>query len=433
MTVYKPKDRKTYRYDFEYRGKRYHGNTHQEDEERALLVESKMKLKLRERRGGIAEPGPAPSFSDWAEVYYAWCEKMQKRTGRPKRLDRIEELLRVVLRFWGKRPTNPKSPLQPVENEEAPFHDLTLRDPIEDPQWILEFDDWMDRRKVAGSTRNHYNSVLSRLYYVAMLPEYRKMTGILFNPFAGRPRAPKVSRKVALTPELVLRWMDAMSYHTRLAVSIAALAPKLRLQNILALDRAEHLDPTLSVITMHEHKSDRITHEPLIVPVSGQLREILLDAIARSGKTTRLVTYRGQPVKSIRGGLEAAAEHAGIPYGRYTPDGVTFHTLRHTASTIFARLKVNPWLHRDAIGHRDLQTTAGYTHLQIEEQRPAFEQLSAELPLLEIVTKPERRAVRKAVGDPVGPRDLAASKSAQTRTLTRGTVIVPGRQFARKS
>jgi integrase len=431
MTIYKPPDRKTYRYDFEYRGKRYAGNTHQQDEERAQLVESKLKLKLREQRGGIAEPGPAPAFSDWAEVYFAWCERMQTRTGRPKRLDRIEELLRVVLRFWGKRPASTTSLLHPTDGEEAPFHDLTLRDPIEDPTWILEFDAWMDRRKVAGSTRNHYNSVLSRLYFCAMLPDYRKLTGILFNPFAGRPRAPKATRKVALTPERVIAWLDAMSYHTRLAVSIAALAPKLRLQNVLALDRAEHFDPALTVITVHEHKSDRITHEPLIVPVSAQLRAILVDAFARNGTTTRVVTYRGQPVESIRGGLRAAARQAGIPYGRYTPGGVTFHTLRHTASTIFARLKVNPWVQRDAMGHQDLQTTAGYTHLQVEEQRPALEQLSAELPLLHIVTKPQRRAVR-TVGQVAGPVDPASQKHAQKRAVTRGAMMTIGAPYRRK-
>ena len=434
MTVYRAKDRKTFRYDFEYRGTRYTGNTGQADAERARLVEAKRKLKLREHRGGIAEPGPAPSFTDWAEIYYAWCERMQQRTGRPKRLDQIDIQIRIVLRFFGARPVNPQSPVLPADGEDAPFHNLTLRDPIEDPRWILDFDAWLDRRNVAGSTRNHSNTVLSRMYYVAMLPEYRKMTGgLLVNPFAGRPRAPKVSRKVALTPELVMRWMDAMSYHTRLAVSIAALAPKLRLQNVLALDHAEHLDPGLTTITMPDHKSDRVTREPLVAPVSAQLREILQHARARTPQTTRVVTYRGRPVKSIRRGVKAAAVQAGIPYGRFTPGGVTFHTLRHTASTIFARLKVNPWLHRDALGHQNLQTSEGYTHLEVEEQRPAFEQLSGELPLLGIVTKPQQRASRTPVGKTAGPHDPAMPKYAQISAVTRGVRVARGRQFARKS
>lgn len=437
MTVYRRPDRQTYEYDFWYRGRRYRANTFQEDRARARLVEARIKLKLREQRGGIAEPGPAPSFTQWAGVYYAWAARMQHRTGRPKRLDRIEELLRVVLRFWGQRPADPASPVQPALGEEAPFHHLTLRDPIEDPTWLLEFDAWMDRRHVAGSTRNHYDTVMSRLYYCALLPEHRTLSGVDRNPFVGRPRAPKATHTVALTPDQVVRWLTAMSYHTRLAVAIAALAPKLRLRNILRLDWTQHIDRDLTVITVHEHKSDRITGTPLVVPVSAQLRTILRDARARTPECTCVVTYRGEPIDSIRGGLRAAAHDAGIPYGRGIPNGVTFHTLRHTASTIFARLQVNPWLHRDAMGHQDLTTTAGYTHLQIEEQRPAFEQLSAELPIASIVTAPERRARRKGpasvVGKVTGPLPGAHEKIEGNRTRLRAVVPPSARPCARKS
>jgi len=434
MSVYKGHRRRTYQYDFWYAGRHYKGNTYQEDETDARLVESKHKLRLRQERGGIAEPGPSPSFSQWAGVYYAWVTKRQK----PKRPERIDELLRVILRFWGARPANPRSPVQPRDGEEAPFHDLTLRDPIDDPTWILHFDEWMDRRGIAGGTRNHYNSRMSQLYYVALLPEYRKISGVTMNPFAGRPRERRVGRKVALTPALVMQWLDAMSYHTRLAVSIAALAPKLRLRNVLELRRDEHLDPELTTITVWDHKSDRHTGEPLITPVSGQLREILRDALGRN-PGPHIVTYRGIPVESIRGGLRAAAEHVGIPYGRFKPGGVTFHTLRHTASTIFARLKVNPWLQRDAMGHQDLATTAGYTHLQLEEQRPVLEQLAAALPVAAIVTKAQRRAVRlkpasAAAGGPVGGwADGTPQFRAENRGLTRGGAFVPGRPFRRKA
>lgn len=444
MTVYRPPERKIFRYDFVYKGTRYSGSTAQVDIERARLVEAKIKLALRESRGQIAEPGPAPSWSEWADIYYAWCERMHARTGRPKRLDRIDELLRVVLRFWGQQPLT-QSMLSPAAGEEAPFHGLTLTDPIDDPSWILAFEAWMDRRGSAGSTRNHYTTVCSRLYYCAMLPEYRKLTRIAMNPFIGRPRAPKVTATVALTPEQVLKWIGAMSYHARLAVAIAALAPKLRLRNILTLDWHQHLDREITRITVTEHKSDVITGKPLVVPVSAQLRTILRDARARTPECTRVVTYRGQPIDSIRSGLRAAAKDAGIPYGR--GHGATFHTLRHTASTILAGLQVNPWLHRDVMGHADLATTDGYTHLQLEEQRPVFEALSAELPIASVVTAPQRRASRippapiqippigigGRVGKAVGHLLRTHEKTEGKTPFLRAGGTLAGRPFSRKS
>ena len=432
MSVYRGARRRTYQYDFWYGGRHYKGNTYQENEADARLVESKHKLQLRRERGGIAEPGPSPSFTQWAGVYFTWVTKRRQ----PKRPERIDELLRVILRFWGARPVTPDSPLLPRDDEEAPFHDLTLRDPIDDPTWILQFDEWMDRRGIAGGTRNHYNSRLSQLYDVALLPEYRKLSGVTMNPFAGRPRERRVTRKVALSPARVVEWLNAMSYHTRLAVAIAALAPKLRLRNVLDLRRDEHLDPELTTITVWDHKSDRRTGEPLVSPISSQLRDILRDALARN-PGPYVVTYRGAPIDSLRGGLRAAAAHVGIPYGRFTPGGVTFHTLRHTASTIFARLQINPWLQRDAMGHQDLQTTAGYTHLQLEEQRPVLEQLAGELPVAAIVTKAQRRAVRTkaetARGAVGGPLESGASDQARSRGVTRGAALVPGRPFRRNA
>jgi integrase len=425
MTVYRQKDRRTWTYDFWYNGHRYKGNTFQEEKDNAKLVEAQKLLQLRKQRGGIAEPGPSPAIAAWAGVYLTHCEQLQKRTGRPKRLDRIEEQLRVVLRFFGTKPLEADDPLQPLEGEEAAFHDLTLQDLVDEPDWLVKFDAWIDRRNVAGSTRNHYYTTMSRMYAVAMLPQFRKQSGVTSNPFAGIPRSRQVARKVVLTPTLLEAWLRAMSYHTRLAVAIAALAPKLRLQNILMLERGRDVDAGVTRITVHDHKSDLATGEPLIVPVSSQLRTILLQAFERMRPgTTHIVQYRGAPIDSIRGSLKAAARDVGIPYGRYTPGGVTFHTLRHTAATLFARLGVSPWLQRDAMGHQDVTTTEGYTHLDIEEQRPAMEQLSAALPIAAAVIDPPRRA----------KRTIKAKSSATPAAVdaTRGATALPGRPFRRR-
>jgi integrase len=145
----------------------------------------------------------------------------------------------------------------------------------------------------------------------------------------------------------------------RLAIAIAALAPKLRRTNILSVEWAKHLDPALRYITVVQHKTAEKTGRPLVIPVTDQLRSILLDARRRNPQGTHIVTYRGKAIKDLRGALRRAMEQAGVPYGRYT--GATFHTLRHTAATMLAEMEVPLERRKDVMGHENLATTDWYT------------------------------------------------------------------------
>jgi hypothetical protein len=91
---------------------------------------------------------------------------------------------------------------------------------------------------------------------------------------------------------------------------------------------------------------------------------------------------------------------------------------------MFARLGISPWLQRDALGHQDVATTEGYTHLAIEEQRPAHEQLSSALPIADTVMASPRRATR------INKAPRAAAHSAE---ITRGATRAQGRRFRRKA
>ena len=97
------------------------------------------------------------------------------------------------------------------------------------------------------------------------------------------------------------------------------------------------------------------------MPISEQLRTILHDARLRTH--TFVVEYRQRPIKSIRGGLQEAAKRAGLAYGR-GGDGVTFHTLRHTAASLLAELGESEAIRKEVMGHRDITTTQRYTHLR---------------------------------------------------------------------
>ena len=378
MTVYLPKNGVTYFYDFRYRGVRYLKSTGQTKKHLAKQVEDRVRERLRRAVGGLVEPRDAPGFNAWAATYYDWIAS-PRNPRRLKRPDHVAAVLRVVLRFWGGRPPASAN-VATVEGE--PYHDLTLADPILDPEWILKFEDWMDQRTIGAQSRNHYRSVMSRMYRTALLPRFRKESGVATNPFAGTPRDPTDPRVVTVTVHELRRWVDHAPYHVRLAVAIGALAPKLRLSNILALSFEEHIDPQLRFLTFHDHKTDR-RGRPLVTPIVQQLRTILLDR-QRRDPHPRVIIYRGRPVTSIRGGVRLAAERAGLTYGRR--DGVTFHTLRHVAQTEMAAMGITETKRSDVMGHADLATTQKYTHLRPVHELETLERFSRKVPLADLVT-----------------------------------------------
>jgi len=397
MTVFRSSDRKAYRYDFCFNGRRHQGSTKQVRKADAELWESKLKLQLRQQLGGVASlsAGDTPAIQEWAEIYYTDVEP------RLRHPERVADILRVVLRFWGRKPARATAKNRAYQHE--PYHDLHLGDPIADPYWVVRFEAWMAARQQSGQTRNQYRSTLSQLFDLAMQPAYRARTGVILNPFRGIRRDPPRRRVTTVSVDELRAWLAAASYHVRLAMGIAALAPTLRLGNILALTWAAHLDRDLTRITVPEHKTMADTGQPLVVLVSAQLRAILLDARRRSPSTS-VVNYRGRPVETITGGVARAAARAGLTYGR--ANGVTFHTLRHAMASLFARLSDvdgGPALSESQrmrlMGHSRLETTQIYTHLAGADQQPHLERLSAAVPIVDLVTHPRRRATQVPIPD----------------------------------
>jgi integrase len=390
MTVFKRG--RIYHYDFEYRGERYWGSTRQTDRQAAEIVEADLKKHLRLKGAGLVAITAAdtPRFSDFAEILL---------TEKAKILDDVyslQRVMRIVLAFWGGKPATGAIP-------DAPYYDLRMGDVIEHPELILKFEAWMSQRGIAASTRNHYRSALSTMYRVAAKPQYRGLTHILSNPFLGDRDATE-GREVTISLDQLRAWLACASYHCRLAVAIAALAPKLRLASILALEWHVNFDPELRWITVRQHKTARRTKRPQVSPISAQLRRILLDAKART-RSGFVVEYMGRPVKSINEGVKAAVIEAGLPYGIKVPGGVTFHVLRHTAATLMAELDITEKKRQELMGHSDIQTTQKYTHLRPVHLVEPVEQLSVAVPIEDLVTARRKRAARMhrpAVGEIVG-------------------------------
>ena len=209
-------------------------------------------------------------------------------------------------------------------------------------------------------TRNHDPWAIRGLYRTARLPAYRAVSGITMSPFRDSSRETVVERTVTITIDEFRKWLAQASYHVRVAVAVAALAPKLRLAGVLGLTWHDHIDPDLRFITVRHHKTATTTKRPQVVPISEQLRVIRRDARQRTH--TYVVEYRQRPIKTIRGGLRNATDRSGLLFGRAT-GGVTFHTLRHTAASMLAELGESEAIRKEVMGHRNIATTQKCTHL----------------------------------------------------------------------
>ena len=399
MSLWKRGD--VWQFDFWFQGRRYAGSTRQSVRADAVVCEQEIKRRLRRQAAGLEGPAAAeaPRFQDWAEIH------LRERSQHMARPEFLEHNLRTILRFWGARPKGDTHPSDP-------YHDLRLHHPIRDPVWIERFEAWMRGRGSSPQTRNHYRSVLRGMYKTALLPAYRTASGITLNPFRDVPRETVVGRTVTISIEDLRSWLKNASYHVRLAVAIAALAPKLRLANVLALTWQEHIDPDFRFITVHHHKTSKTLKRPHVVPISEQLRVILRDARQRT--RTYVVEYRQRPVKSIRGGLQLAVERAGLPFGR-KDGGATFHTLRHTAASLLAELGEPEAIRKEVMGHRDIATTQRYTHLRPVHEIPAHERLADAVPIADLVTAPRKRASGKGAGKNAGtlPEKTGTDRTVQ--------------------
>lgn len=393
MSVYRRG--KYFHYDFEYRGQQYRGTTEQLDRGDAELVEAEIKKRLRQERWGIAPPNrkSTPTITAFAEKL---IEEKERRLERP---DIFERTLRMVLGFWGKKPTK-SSPVQG-----GVYKDLRLADPILEPKFIVEFDAWMTARRLSASTKNSYRSAMSQLYELALKPRWRAQTKIDKNPFEHIDRDRPNRRHVELSLEDIRAWLRHADPHIRLALAIGALAPKLRLNQVLALRFDQHLDQDLTTITFRHHKTSRFAHQPQRTAVVEDLQRILLEIRRQKPDATFVITYRGKQVRWPKRALKAAAEAAGLKWGIKT-GGVTFHALRHGLATAIARFGISRLLHAAALGHKDPRTTEQfYTHLDTNDQRTVYEPMAKLLGITDMVLED--------VSTPVGTRWRRRGKNKQ--------------------
>lgn len=400
MTVYRGTLDKTYRYDFEYRKHRYWGSTGQSKKRAAEEYERKVRIAVEREAAGLPPETPvaadasttSPKVQDWASVF------LDEKAKRGRKVKGLARDLAVALKFFGQAPPDVE------RSDDEPYHHLTLLEIERDINWVERFEQWMrdrhahaalfgagrkvvgvrrTRRKIGASARNHLRSAMSGMFKVALLARHRPITKVTLNPWAFEPRETTPRRVTMVTTEQLRAWINASSYHVKLALAIAALAPKLRLSNVLSLRWGQEVNLRGGLITVEHHKTLRTTKLPLVVPISDMLGVILAHAHARRDRDCScVIAYRGRPVKSIYTGLRKAAKRANVRYG--LKGGATFHTLRHYAGTTLAALGVSEALRMDTMGWTDAQTPRVYTHLVAQHLRAPLAQLASATPLQDL-------------------------------------------------
>jgi integrase len=117
--------------------------------------------------------------------------------------------------------------------------------------------------------------------------------------------------------------------------------------------------------------------EPRVIPMNSRARMVAKQQI--SDATIRKYLFpsskTGEMIKEVKKGLATACKDAGIKYGLYERDGITFHTFRHWFSTKLEELGVSRVVRHDLLGYSPEDITDDYTHSTIEARRRAVELL----------------------------------------------------------
>lgn len=151
--------------------------------------------------------------------------------------------------------------------------------------------------------------------------------------------------------------LEAAPEHLRHFIWIS-LFTGLRMSNVLSL-RGDQIDMDSRIITAYG-KSKK--------PGGKKLSKVIVDnlynyiRLHKLDERERVITYRGQPVKSVATAWKAAFENAKLPYIRR-------HDLRHTFGTWLYAATGDIHFVQEALDHANINTTLRYAHSQKDRVR----------------------------------------------------------------
>ena len=256
---------------------------------------------------------------------------------------------------------------------ELPLCDLTPAR-IAEAKSALLTEPRRQRGKRSPATWNRYHAVLRHLLGVAE----REWEWVDRNSAQSVRKLPESSGRT--------RWLDADERKALLEACNASSEPALKTIVTLALGTAMRLSEIRFLRWSEVNFDRRVINLPAersknrrarVVPLARQLCEILREHGRVRRLDTDLVFPGRETVDEIeplnfRNAFEKAIKASNL-------DGVTFHTLRHTALSVAAMKGANTRELMDFGGHLSVQTSARYQHLAAEHVADIAERVMSEV------------------------------------------------------
>jgi integrase len=200
--------------------------------------------------------------------------------------------------------------------------------------------DYAAKRKREGKSNSTVKTELEALR-ACLRWHYGKEAPQIVAPPPSKPR------DRYLTKEEAARLLEHIETpHVRLFVTLA-LATGARMGAILDLtwDRVDFEHGTIDFMPAGRDKTNK---RRTIVPMNAKAREALLEAY-EGRLSDHVVEYGGEPVKSVKKAIRAAAKRAGVPCSP--------HVFRHTAGVWMAQADVPMQKIAQFLGHTSTRVT----------------------------------------------------------------------------
>jgi integrase len=362
VSVYKSPNSPFYLYDFQVRGRRFHGSTKARNEKDAKVIEKQLKLKARADVELEEKSGQGPMTLDfaagryWSEIgehhkdsaaTYRNIQRLIEHFGKDKRLDEIGDAELAALIAW-RRGQTIKGRKSTKDKPVAKIAPATVNRSVIEPL-----------RKIMSRARKVWRVALPRE------PNWREHR---LNEPDGRVRELHDHEEAAMTAAMrgdYAPWID-----------FTLLTGLRRAETLIRWENVNWQAKTITTVG----KRGRLVSTPIteavaavLEPLKGHHPEFVFTYVAkRTIKGRKIVKGVRYPI-SYEGGKtewQRLVKRAALKDFRY-------HDLRHTTATRLLRETGNMELVRKALNHADITTTARYAHVINEEVADALQRVAA--------------------------------------------------------
>jgi integrase len=221
-----------------------------------------------------------------------------------------------------------------------------------------------DKLTCSGSTVNRYMAILSHAFTVAV----KEWQWVDDNPCRRikKRREPKGRTRYLSDEErgrLLAECRSSRNSHLYILV-VLALSTGARRGELLSLTWPQ-VDLKRGMILLDDTKNG----ESRSLPLTGRALEVMREHASCSSSGWVFPSKCGTKPADIRKGWENAVERAGL-------DDFTFHSLRHSAASYLAMNGASLAEIAEILGHRSLEMTRRYAHLNHEHTRKVLASLN---------------------------------------------------------